>query len=74
VAGALSTTGFVFGNPLLQKLGIDDVCGINNLHGMPGILGGWRRKARGGGGSGRCPIAPLARRWHRWRHLGRRGG
>lgn len=40
-AGTLSTLGFIFGNPFLDKyLRINDVCGINNLHGMPGILGG----------------------------------
>lgn len=41
VAGTLSTSGFVFVTPLLDKyLGIHDTCGVHNLHGMPGILGG----------------------------------
>merc|ERR1719384_2085640 len=40
VAGCLSVSGYVYLTPRLNKLGIYDVCGINNLHGMPGILGG----------------------------------
>jgi ammonia channel protein AmtB len=41
VAGSLSTFGFVFLTPILDTyLGIHDTCGVNNLHGMPGILGG----------------------------------
>jgi ammonium transporter Rh len=38
-AGALSTFGFCYIQDFLQKLGLYDTCGINNLHGMPGILG-----------------------------------
>ena len=40
-AGALSVVGYSIIAPKLQKLikGTDS-CGINNLHGMPGILGG----------------------------------
>jgi len=38
-AGALSTFGFCFLQDFLMKLGLYDTCGINNLHGMPGILG-----------------------------------
>lgn len=40
-AGALSVIGYSIIAPKLQKLikGVD-TCGINNLHGMPGILGG----------------------------------
>jgi ammonium transporter Rh len=40
-AGALSVVGYSMIAPKLQKLikGTDS-CGINNLHGMPGILGG----------------------------------
>ncbi|XP_072166344.1 ammonium transporter Rh type B-A-like [Diadema setosum] len=40
VAGILSTFGFKIIQPALLKLGIHDTCGVNNLHGMPGILGG----------------------------------
>jgi len=41
VAGALSTFGYVVISPRLEKfIKGTDTCGINNLHGMPGILGG----------------------------------
>mmetsp|Transcript_17138 Transcript_17138/g.36782 ORF Transcript_17138/g.36782 Transcript_17138/m.36782 type:complete len:127 (-) Transcript_17138:225-605(-) len=36
IAGALSTWGFVF-SPFFGDV---DTCGIMNLHGMPGVLGG----------------------------------
>lgn len=40
-AGALSTIGYSMIAPKLEKLiKGTDTCGINNLHGMPGILGG----------------------------------
>ncbi|KAL3885819.1 hypothetical protein ACJMK2_025855 [Sinanodonta woodiana] len=40
-AGMLSTLGFHFVQPFLLKyLRIHDTCGVNNLHGMPGILAG----------------------------------
>uniref|UniRef100_A0A8C1BS78 Ammonium transporter Rh type A n=1 Tax=Cyprinus carpio carpio TaxID=630221 RepID=A0A8C1BS78_CYPCA len=40
-AGIISTVGFKFLTPILaSKLGIQDTCGVHNLHGMPGILGG----------------------------------
>lgn len=40
-AGALSTTGYVYVQPWLEeKLGLYDTCGVHNLHGMPGVLGG----------------------------------
>nr|XP_033795406.1 ammonium transporter Rh type A isoform X2 [Geotrypetes seraphini] len=40
-AGIISTTGFKFLTPLLaSKLNIQDTCGVHNLHGLPGILGG----------------------------------
>jgi len=39
-AGALSCVGYTKLLPLLaDKLNIHDTCGVNNLHGMPGILG-----------------------------------
>ena len=40
-AGSLSVLGYVYGNNFLeQKLKITDTCGVNNLHGLPGVLGG----------------------------------
>ncbi|MBN3319461.1 RHAG protein, partial [Atractosteus spatula] len=40
-AGIISTVGFKFLTPVFSsKLGIQDTCGVHNLHGMPGILGG----------------------------------
>ncbi|KAJ7325357.1 hypothetical protein OS493_029906 [Desmophyllum pertusum] len=40
-AGALSTVGYAFLTPFLTKYTkTHDTCGVNNLHGMPGILGG----------------------------------
>jgi len=48
VAGIVSVTGYCFVQPLLLKIrfrfnntdfGWWDTCGINNLHGMPGMLG-----------------------------------
>ncbi|KAK5879925.1 hypothetical protein CesoFtcFv8_023001 [Champsocephalus esox] len=41
VAGIVSTLGFKYLTPILSShLGIQDTCGVHNLHGMPGILGG----------------------------------
>lgn len=41
LAGALSVIGFVFVLPMLEsKLKLVDTCGVHNLHGMPGLLGG----------------------------------
>lgn len=41
LAGALSVFGFVVIQPkLLASLKIVDTCGVHNLHGMPGLLGG----------------------------------
>ncbi|KAJ8269850.1 hypothetical protein GJAV_G00107530 [Gymnothorax javanicus] len=41
VAGIISTLGFKYLSPILAaSLGVQDTCGVHNLHGMPGILGG----------------------------------
>ncbi len=41
LAGALSVVGYVLVQPKLDKvLRITDTCGVHNLHGMPGLLGG----------------------------------
>jgi ammonium transporter Rh len=41
LAGALSVVGYVLIQPKLDgALKITDTCGVHNLHGMPGLLGG----------------------------------
>jgi ammonium transporter Rh len=41
LAGGICVIGYVFIQPVLQKyLKIVDTCGVHNLHGMPGLLGG----------------------------------
>ncbi|KFV19132.1 Ammonium transporter Rh type A, partial [Tauraco erythrolophus] len=41
IAAIVSVLGFRFLTPLLaSKLKIQDTCGVHNLHGLPGILGG----------------------------------
>jgi ammonium transporter Rh len=41
LAGLLSVCGFQFVQPfLLRVLKVHDSCGVHNLHGMPGLLGG----------------------------------
>jgi ammonium transporter Rh len=41
LAGAVSTLGFAYVSPALERgLGLKDTCGVHNLHGMPGVLGG----------------------------------
>ncbi|KAM3930523.1 ammonium transporter Rh type A [Leptodactylus fuscus] len=41
VAGIISTLGFKFLTPIVaSKLRVQDTCGVHNLHGLPGLLGG----------------------------------
>lgn len=41
VAGILSACGYIYLTPALRKsAGLYDTCGVLNLHGLPGILGG----------------------------------
>jgi ammonium transporter Rh len=39
-SGLLSTAGYAKVTPCLERIGVHDTCGIHNLHGMPGVLGG----------------------------------
>jgi len=38
VAGIVSCLGYRFLSPVIGKFGVDDICGVHNLHGMPGIV------------------------------------
>lgn len=41
VAGIVSTVGYHYLSPfLVRKIGLYDGCGVHNLHGMPGLIGG----------------------------------
>merc|ERR1739844_561673 len=40
-AGVVSALGFLKLSPLLQKkISLHDTCGVHNLHGIPGVIGG----------------------------------
>ncbi len=40
LAGMISVLGFHFLLPKLQRIRVHDTCGVNNLHGMPGLMAG----------------------------------
>ncbi len=40
LAGSISVLGYRFLLPLLEKARIFDTCGVHNLHGLPGLMGG----------------------------------
>eukprot|EP00039_Didymoeca_costata_P032116 m.36865 g.36865 ORF g.36865 m.36865 type:complete len:454 (-) comp9194_c0_seq1:3102-4463(-) len=40
VAGFICVLGFTFVTPFLARLNIHDTCGVHNLHGLSGVLGG----------------------------------
>ncbi|KAJ6659612.1 hypothetical protein lerEdw1_018581 [Lerista edwardsae] len=41
IAGIISVVGFKYITPFLaSKLKVQDTCGVHNLHGLPGVLGG----------------------------------
>ena len=41
LGGVISTFGFIKLTSFLdKKIGLNDTCGVHNLHGIPGILGG----------------------------------
>lgn len=40
-AGVISSLGFAYFSKFLQKtISLHDTCGVLNLHGMPGLIGG----------------------------------
>lgn len=52
-AGVISTLGFAYLTPYLERrIQLGDTCGVHNLHGIPGILGGLVAGLAGLGQSG----------------------
>ena len=39
-SGVLSVIGYEYLTPLLKRIKLHDTCGVNNLHGMPGLMSG----------------------------------
>ncbi len=41
LAGVVSSLGYAYLGPYLaKKINLHDTCGVHNLHGMPGLMGG----------------------------------
>lgn len=41
IAGTISSFGFAYLSAILKKaINLHDTCGVHNLHGMPGVIGG----------------------------------
>lgn len=40
ISGIISVYGYIHIQPKLEKIGITDTCGVHNLHGIPGVIGG----------------------------------
>lgn len=40
ISGCISALGYVYLSGWLASKNLHDTCGINNLHGLPGIIGG----------------------------------
>lgn len=40
IAGLISVLGYIYLQPKLEEYGIYDTCGVHNLHGIPGLIGG----------------------------------
>lgn len=40
IAGLISVCGYIYLQPILEKYNIHDTCGVHNLHGIPGLIGG----------------------------------